>query len=139
MDLELVTNLIGNKNYALMTLAELRCEEIRLKTNFDRTTANVGKLQLLTTDINHTLELDNLSGADMLKLASKLKSTLKLRRIFKDQIEVLGKLISAVHILANVVDIKKRCYKFRIARKSSNILRLPPNDLFKLIKINELV
>lgn len=54
----------------------------------------VNRLDRLTQDYLHTLELDNLSYSERAKLATKLKQCRQLRRESKDTAEILEPLIT---------------------------------------------
>ena len=68
----------------------LFCSMIReCKSNFDWYTQELKKMDALTQDLLHSLELDDLSYSERAKVATKLKQCRQERRAYKDTIQVL--------------------------------------------------
>ena len=62
---------------------------------------------LLTQDLLHKLELENLNAPEMMKVASKLKECRKVRRYHKDILEEVSPIVSFIEDPSNRAAMKK--------------------------------
>jgi hypothetical protein len=123
--------------YFSMSKAELVAERDRLNKNKEKALANLSRLDLLISDIYHVLELEKLSGAKMLKLASKLKLTLNMRREAKESITNIDRLVNIITTIVSMHSNKN--YGFKVGKNATFLINSSNDELIEKIKLKELV
>lgn len=115
------------RKYLLSKTGEIKKILQDVEVEYEVCKSKHSQLDKIKNDLLHELELDNLNAAGTASLMKELKSTLLLRRIYKDNIDYLlafreelnlGKLIKAVDNLNEVhTTTNMRKYNRRIKKE----------------------
>lgn len=77
------------RDLILESIKLINVELGKIEHEFDRATRKQSMLENLRNDIEHEIELNKLSGSEMMKKYKELQACLKLRRKYKDELEYL--------------------------------------------------